>query len=89
VIYSSVHLLTFNLYFSYHKQASTDAEAVWRRVLQLLRQLGKPADSISEKDVKLFCRHTNDIYVERGSCIADEYDSKVFDTNVIGSNIFF
>ena len=67
----------------YHKQAVADAEAVWRRTLQLLRQLGKPSDSISERDVKLFCRHASDIYVERGTCIADEYDPKIFDTSNI------
>ncbi|KAG7209174.1 hypothetical protein KM043_015312 [Ampulex compressa] len=67
----------------YHKQAAADVESVWRRTLQLLRQLGKPSDSISERDVKLFCRHVADIHVERGTCIADEYDPKVFDTNNI------
>ncbi|XP_032690999.1 NEDD8-activating enzyme E1 regulatory subunit isoform X2 [Odontomachus brunneus] len=71
----------------YHKQASADAEAVWRRTLQLLRQLGKPSDSILEKDVKMFCRHATDIHVERGSCIADEYDPKVCDTNTIVQNL--
>ncbi|KAL2740347.1 NEDD8-activating enzyme E1 regulatory subunit [Vespula squamosa] len=67
----------------YYKQASADAEAVWRRTLQLLRQLGKSSDSISEKDVKLFCKYAVDIYVERGTCIADEYDPKIIDTNNI------
>ncbi|XP_014487243.1 PREDICTED: NEDD8-activating enzyme E1 regulatory subunit isoform X2 [Dinoponera quadriceps] len=71
----------------YHKQASADAEAVWRRTLQLLRQLGRPSDSILEKDVKMFCRHATDIHVERGSCIADEYDPKIFDTNTIVQNL--
>ncbi|XP_053987743.1 NEDD8-activating enzyme E1 regulatory subunit isoform X2 [Hylaeus anthracinus] len=70
----------------YHKQAASDAEAVWRRTLQLLRQLGKPSDSISERDVKLFCRHASNIYVEKGTCIADEYDSKISDTyNIVQS----
>jgi len=64
-------------------------EAVWRRTLQLLRQLGRPSDSILEKDVKLFCRHAVDIHVEKGTCIADECDPKVFDTNIIGNNFFF
>ncbi|XP_033327564.1 nedd8-activating enzyme E1 regulatory subunit APP-BP1 [Megalopta genalis] len=70
----------------YHKQATADAEVVWRRTVQLLRQLGKPSDTISERDVKLFCRHVSDIHVERGTCIADEYDSKVFDaSNIVQS----
>jgi len=76
------------IYFSYHKQAAADVEAVWRRTLQLLRQLGRSSDSILEKDVKLFCRHVANIHVEKGSCIADEYDPKVFDTNVIGNCLF-
>ncbi|KAF3425566.1 hypothetical protein E2986_10422 [Frieseomelitta varia] len=68
----------------YHKQAIADAEAVWRRTLQLLRQLGKSSDSIPERDVKLFCRHALNIHVARGTCIADEYDSKIFDASNIG-----
>lgn len=71
----------------YHKQAAADAEVVWRRSLQLLRQLGKPTDSISERDVKLFCKHATDIHVERGTCIADEYNPKVLDTNTIVQNL--
>ncbi|PBC27666.1 NEDD8-activating enzyme E1 regulatory subunit [Apis cerana cerana] len=67
----------------YYKQAIADAESVWRRTLQLLRQLGKSSDSISERDVKLFCRHASNIHVEKGTCIADEYDSKTFDTSDI------
>ncbi|XP_043514722.1 NEDD8-activating enzyme E1 regulatory subunit [Frieseomelitta varia] len=67
----------------YHKQAIADAEAVWRRTLQLLRQLGKSSDSIPERDVKLFCRHALNIHVARGTCIADEYDSKIFDASNI------
>ncbi|XP_076766314.1 nedd8-activating enzyme E1 regulatory subunit APP-BP1 [Xylocopa sonorina] len=70
----------------YFKQAVADAEAVWRRTLQLLRQLGKSSDSISERDVKLFCKHVTNIHVERGTCIAEEYDSKIFDaTNLVQS----
>ncbi|XP_043258449.1 NEDD8-activating enzyme E1 regulatory subunit isoform X1 [Colletes gigas] len=70
----------------YHKQAISDAEAVWRRTLQLLRQLGKPSDSISERDVKLFCKYASTIHVERGTCIADEYDSKISETyNIVQS----
>ncbi|XP_017879127.1 NEDD8-activating enzyme E1 regulatory subunit isoform X1 [Ceratina calcarata] len=70
----------------YHRQAVADAEAVWRRTLQLLRQLGKSSDIISERDVRLFCRHASNIYVERGTCIADEYDSKIFDaSNIVQS----
>ena len=71
--------------FSYHKQAVADVEAVWRHTLQILRQLGRPVDSISEKDVKLFCRYASDIHVERGTSIADEYDPKTINANEIGN----
>ncbi|XP_014230766.1 NEDD8-activating enzyme E1 regulatory subunit [Trichogramma pretiosum] len=67
----------------YHKQAGLDVEAVWRRTLQLLRQLGKPSDSIPEKDVKLYCRHASELCVQRGTCIADEYDPKLLNVNEI------
>lgn len=70
----------------YHKQAIADVEAVWRHTIRLLRQLGRSMDSISEKEVKLFCRHASDIHVERGSCIADEYDPKMINANEIGTN---
>ncbi|XP_066589037.1 NEDD8-activating enzyme E1 regulatory subunit [Prorops nasuta] len=72
-----------NLQQIYHKQATADAEAVWRRTLQLLRQLGRASDSISEREVRLFCRHASEIYVEKGTCIADENDPKSIDTNNI------
>lgn len=61
-----------------------DVEAVWRRTLQLLRQLGKPSDLISEKDVKLFCRHASELSIQRGTSIANEYDPKSIGTNEIG-----
>lgn len=78
------YILHIFIHVSYYKQAIADAESVWRRTLQLLRQLGKSSDSISERDVKLFCRHASNIHVEKGTCIADEYDSKTFDTSDIG-----
>lgn len=71
----------------YHKQAIADVEAVWRHTIRLLRQLGRSMDSISEKEVKLFCRHASDIHVERGSCIADEYDPKMINANEIAQKL--
>jgi amyloid beta precursor protein binding protein 1 len=71
----------------YHKQAIIDVEAVWKRTLQLLRQLGKPSDTIPEKDVKLFCRHASELCIQRGTSFADEYDPKLINTNEIGKII--
>ncbi|XP_046411333.1 NEDD8-activating enzyme E1 regulatory subunit isoform X1 [Neodiprion fabricii] len=71
----------------YHKQAAADAEAVWRRTVHLLRQIGRPSDAITEKDVKLFCRHASNIYIQRGSCIADEYDPKTVDASEMAQSL--
>ncbi|XP_014218170.1 NEDD8-activating enzyme E1 regulatory subunit [Copidosoma floridanum] len=71
----------------YHKQAVADVEAVWRRTLQLLRQLGKSSDSINETDVKLYCRHADELRVQRGTSVADEYDPKLINANEIAQSL--
>ena len=67
----------------YHNQAARDSEVVFRRVQQLLRQLNQPDDTISESDVKQFCKHSGSLAVLRGSCIAEEYDPR----GTAGANI--
>ncbi|CAH0385252.1 unnamed protein product [Bemisia tabaci] len=57
----------------YRDQAAKDAEIVFRRVQQLLRQLNQPDDTITENEVRQFCKHASSISVIRGSSIADEY----------------
>ncbi|XP_055608711.1 nedd8-activating enzyme E1 regulatory subunit [Uranotaenia lowii] len=58
----------------YRTQAAHDAEIVYRRTRQLLKELTKPNDLITERDVRLFCREAGNIAIVRGSKIADEYD---------------
>ncbi|XP_075229316.1 nedd8-activating enzyme E1 regulatory subunit APP-BP1 [Lycorma delicatula] len=60
----------------YHNEAARNAEVVFRRTQQLLHQLNQPDDTISEADVKKFCKHASSLAVIRGSCIANEYESK-------------
>ncbi|KAM3961493.1 nedd8-activating enzyme E1 regulatory subunit APP-BP1 [Aphomia sociella] len=55
----------------YRTQAAIDAEIVYRKVQQITSQLH--CESISENDVKLFCRHAHDLYLLRGSNIVTEY----------------
>ncbi|XP_045499706.1 NEDD8-activating enzyme E1 regulatory subunit [Colias croceus] len=55
----------------YRTQASADAEVVYRKVQQIVSQL--QCDSISEAEVKLFCRHAHDLHLIKGSNIALEY----------------
>ncbi|CRL02213.1 CLUMA_CG015393, isoform A [Clunio marinus] len=66
--------LYINLQNIYRAKAIQDADAVFRRVQQLLKELNKSSDWISEKDVRLFCREAAYISVTRGSKISDEYE---------------
>lgn len=66
--------LYINLQNVYRSKAMQDADAVYQRVLKLLKELNKSNDWISEKDVRLFCRESAYLAVIRGSKIADEYE---------------
>ncbi|GBP09102.1 NEDD8-activating enzyme E1 regulatory subunit [Eumeta japonica] len=55
----------------YRNQAAIDAEAIYRKVQQITAQLH--CETISETEVKLFCRHAHNLYLIKGSCIAQEY----------------
>ncbi|KAI8432209.1 hypothetical protein MSG28_004661 [Choristoneura fumiferana] len=57
----------------YRAQAAFEAEAVYRKVQEIINQLH--CDCISEADVKLFCRHAHNLHLVRGSSIASEYQS--------------
>ncbi|KAF7271077.1 hypothetical protein GWI33_016037 [Rhynchophorus ferrugineus] len=57
----------------YRKQAEHHIESVYRRVQQIVRSLGLPQDYIAEDEVKYFCKHSSEIHVIRGSCVANEY----------------
>jgi len=60
----------------YHEQAAKDAEAVYNRVQQLLQHVNLPDDTITEQDIKIFCKHVSELCVIRGTRIADEYERK-------------
>ncbi|KAK7601866.1 hypothetical protein V9T40_009307 [Parthenolecanium corni] len=71
----------------YRSQALRDSESVYRRVQQLLQQLNQSADSISEADVKEFCKFSHDLRIVRSSCISHEYLEKPFNSSYIVSNL--
>ncbi|XP_032792301.2 NEDD8-activating enzyme E1 regulatory subunit [Daphnia magna] len=60
----------------YREQASKDAEHVWRHVQTILKERGWAGESVIENDVKLFCRHSSELRMIRGSCLAEELDGK-------------
>ena len=53
-----------------------NSEVVFRCVQQLLHQLNQPPDTITEKEVRMFCKNSSSLHLVRGNSIADEYDPK-------------
>lgn len=62
-----------------------DADIVYRRAQQILKELNQPPETISESDVRLFCKHATDLQLIRGTCIADEYQGKNSSLQNIGN----
>ncbi|KAK5603695.1 NEDD8-activating enzyme E1 regulatory subunit [Crenichthys baileyi] len=62
-----------NLQNVYREKALQDAAAVSKHVESLLQSVGKPAESISEKDIKLFCKNAAFLRVVRCRSLAEEY----------------
>ncbi|XP_055376297.1 nedd8-activating enzyme E1 regulatory subunit [Condylostylus longicornis] len=58
----------------YRHQAMIDAGNVYRRCQELLKELGMPSDTVTEKSARLFCKETIGLTVIRGSKICDEYE---------------
>jgi amyloid beta precursor protein binding protein 1 len=74
--------LYINLQNVYRAKALHDADLVYRRVQQLLKELELSNELITEKDVRLFCREAAYIAVIRGTKIADEYDKNYKATKI-------
>lgn len=55
----------------YRTQAAMETEIVYRKVKEIVSQLH--CENISEAEVKLFCRHSHDLHLIKGSNIATEY----------------
>ncbi|XP_040926017.1 NEDD8-activating enzyme E1 regulatory subunit isoform X2 [Betta splendens] len=62
-----------NLQNVYREKALQDAAAVSKHVENLLKSVGKPPESISEKDIKLFCKNASFLRVVRCRSLAEEY----------------
>ncbi|XP_026284162.1 NEDD8-activating enzyme E1 regulatory subunit [Frankliniella occidentalis] len=71
----------------YYEHAARDTDVVYRRVQQLLHQLNQTADTISESDVKQFCKFAACLHVMRGSKIADEYHPKSTNNMLIAQEL--
>ena len=56
----------------YREKAGQDADIVLRKVQQVLESLGRQTDSITELEVRRFCREARQLRVQRGCSIASE-----------------
>ncbi|XP_017769621.1 PREDICTED: NEDD8-activating enzyme E1 regulatory subunit [Nicrophorus vespilloides] len=66
----------------YQKRFNEQVETVQRRVSEILRNVNQSPDAITEDEIKLFCKHANELYIVRGTCIADEYQSSTLDISM-------
>lgn len=69
------HLALYNAH-RYREQAAKDAEHVWRHVQLILKERGWSSESVMENDVKLFCKHSSELRMIRGTSLAAELDGK-------------
>ncbi|XP_017018425.1 nedd8-activating enzyme E1 regulatory subunit [Drosophila kikkawai] len=58
----------------YRQQALQDADQVYHKCQDYLKQLSLPADSIDERSVRLLCREAAGLAVIRGTRLAEEYE---------------
>uniref|UniRef100_A0A147BSN8 NEDD8-activating enzyme E1 regulatory subunit n=1 Tax=Ixodes ricinus TaxID=34613 RepID=A0A147BSN8_IXORI len=66
----------------YHEESEKDVLAVYTRVQQLLTNLGKPQDFVTEADVRLLCKNAHSLHLLRGRSIKQEHspgEAKVHD----------
>ncbi|GFT14238.1 NEDD8-activating enzyme E1 regulatory subunit [Nephila pilipes] len=64
----------------YKEKADEDSHAMYSRVQQLLSNLGKPPNFISEHEVKVFCKNAHCLRVLRGRSLMNEYNPET--TNI-------
>ncbi|GIX87298.1 NEDD8-activating enzyme E1 regulatory subunit [Caerostris extrusa] len=64
----------------YKAKAEEDAHTIYVKVQQLLSNLGKPPNFISEQEVKIFCKNSHCLRVLHGRSIRDEYNPNASNT---------
>ncbi|XP_018421951.1 PREDICTED: NEDD8-activating enzyme E1 regulatory subunit isoform X2 [Nanorana parkeri] len=57
----------------YREKAKKDAASVEHYVSKLLQSVGRPPESIAEKDIRLFCKNCAFLRVVRGRSLCEEY----------------
>ncbi|KAI4898641.1 hypothetical protein NFI96_025997 [Prochilodus magdalenae] len=76
-----------NLQNVYRQKALQDAAVVARHIQSHLQAVGKPPESISEQDIKLFCKNAAFLRVVRCRSLAEEYSVDTFLKDTITSGM--
>ncbi|XP_064610476.1 NEDD8-activating enzyme E1 regulatory subunit-like isoform X2 [Liolophura sinensis] len=71
----------------YRKQAAKDVASVTRHVQKTLKELGKNLCSISEQDIKTFCRNAAFLRMIHCSSIAEEYNKETMKLREIANHL--
>jgi len=66
----------------YREKAGQDAEIIQRKAQQVLESLGRSSETISETEIRIFCKEARFLRVQRGSNLCDEFDSSNFNLNL-------
>nr|XP_023646651.1 NEDD8-activating enzyme E1 regulatory subunit isoform X2 [Paramormyrops kingsleyae] len=74
-----------NLQNVYREKAMQDALLVAKHVESLLQSVGKPPESITEQDIKLFCKNAAFLRVVHCRSLADEYSVESLNKDEITS----
>lgn len=69
----------------FREKAKKDAAVVSKHVESLLHSVGKPPESISEQEIKLFCKNAAFLRVVRCRSLAEEYSVDTFNKDEITS----
>ncbi|XP_025115674.1 NEDD8-activating enzyme E1 regulatory subunit-like isoform X2 [Pomacea canaliculata] len=71
----------------YREQAAADVELVTRRVHTLLQELGRMATSVTNSEIKTFCRNASFLRVVRCRSLAEEYNNSTARTEELGQHL--
>jgi len=71
----------------YQKKALEDVAAVTIRVKEALKQIGRPVDSITDEEIKVFCKNSNFLKVIRYRTLEDERNPKTAKSSMLASQL--
>lgn len=71
----------------YKEKAEEDLHLIYARVQEILQKLGKSATSITEKDVRVFCKNAHCLRVLHGRSLKDEYNAKTSNIQELTGNL--